>query len=239
MYKVILPNFEGPLDLLLYFIKRDEVNIYDIPISRITEEFLSYIRLIQFFDLELAGEFILMASSLMYIKSQMLLPRLHDEEGNEIEDPRKHLVQKLLEYKQFKEAATSLGDMYEDNKYAYYRQMFDPDQELAESYGIYTNATLFDLIGAFQKAIGRNSVKEQVHEIGIFTISVEDKRKEIISNLKLTKRTSFFRLTNSLVRIEVIVTFLAILELIKLNEIYIKQGDIFGDITIGLMPTLN
>jgi len=239
MYKVILPNFEGPLDLLLYFIKRDEVNIYDIPISRITEEFLSYIRLIQFFDLELAGEFILMASSLMYIKSQMLLPKIMGDEGQEIEDPRRQLVQKLLEYKQFKEAAADLGEKYEENKYAYYRQIFDTEQELAESYGIYTNATLFDLIGAFQKAIGRNTVKEQVHEIGIFTVSVEDKRKEIISGLKLIKRTSFFKLTSELARIEVIVTFLAVLELIKLNEIYIKQGEIFGDITIGLMPTLN
>ena len=96
MYKISLPNFEGPFDLLLYFIKRDEINIYDIPIAKITEEFLSYIRLMQYFDLELAGEFIYMASTLIYIKTQMLLPKGDVEIGDEIEDPRTQLVERLI-----------------------------------------------------------------------------------------------------------------------------------------------
>ena len=99
MYKIKLPVFEGPFDLLLYFIKRDELNIYDIPISKITEEFLEYIRIIKLMDLDLAGEFIVMASTLMQIKSQMLLPRLQDSNGETIDDPRTELVQKLIEYK--------------------------------------------------------------------------------------------------------------------------------------------
>ncbi|MFP4528160.1 MAG: segregation and condensation protein A, partial [Candidatus Kapaibacterium sp.] len=127
MYNIKLPNFEGPFDLLLYFIKRDEINIYDIPIARITEEFLNYIRLMKIFDLELAGEFVLMAANLMYIKTQMLLPRYKDEEGEEIEDPRTQLVQRLLEYKQFKEASGEMAEMAEEQRYVYYREVFEAD----------------------------------------------------------------------------------------------------------------
>ncbi|MCL5991067.1 MAG: segregation/condensation protein A, partial [Bacteroidetes bacterium] len=117
MYKLKLPNFEGPFDLLLYFIKKDEINIYDIPIARITEEFLKYIRLMSLFDLELAGEFLVMAANLMYIKSQLLLPRESSGDGVDIEDPRTLLVQRLIEYKQIKEAARDLSMMAEDSRY--------------------------------------------------------------------------------------------------------------------------
>ena len=114
MYKIKLEQFEGPLDLLLFFIRRDELNIYDIPISRITKEFLEYVNLIKLLDLEIAGDFILMASTLMHIKVRMLLPREVDEKGEEI-DPRTELVQALLEYKKYKEMSEELS-FFESNQ---------------------------------------------------------------------------------------------------------------------------
>ncbi len=132
MYTIRLTNFEGPLDLLLFFIKRDELNIYDIPISRITKDFLDYTRLIQLFDLELAGDFLVMASTLVQIKTLMLLPSsetINPETGEE-EDPRALLIERLLAYKQFKEAASELAVRAEEQKYVYYRQFFDGDANL-------------------------------------------------------------------------------------------------------------
>ncbi|MFM8179210.1 MAG: segregation and condensation protein A, partial [Candidatus Kapaibacterium sp.] len=123
-YTVKLPNFEGPLDLLLFFIKRDELDIYDIPIGKITREFLEYIRLMQLFDLELAGEFLVMASSLMQIKVRMLLPKEVDEKGEEVpgDDPRAELVQQLLQYSQYKEVSREFSEREEAQRYVYYRQ---------------------------------------------------------------------------------------------------------------------
>lgn len=152
MYKIKLPNFEGPFDLLLYFIKRDELNIYDIPISKVTSEFLDYIRIMKYFDLELAGEFILMASTLMYIKAQLLLPKPKSSEDSAVEDPRTSLVQKLLEYKQMKDAAQQLHSMSEDNKYTLYRRLFDFDREVLEASAEFKNANLFELMKALQKS---------------------------------------------------------------------------------------
>src|SRR3990172_7514626 len=114
MYKIKLEQFEGPLDLLLFFIRRDELDIYDIPISKITKEFLEYVNLIKILDLEVAGDFILMASTLMQIKARMLLPREVDEKGEEI-DPRTELIQALLEYKKYKEMSEELS-FYESNQ---------------------------------------------------------------------------------------------------------------------------
>ncbi|MFM8437277.1 MAG: segregation and condensation protein A, partial [Candidatus Kapaibacterium sp.] len=129
-YTVKLPNFEGPLDLLLFFIKRDELDIYDIPIGKITREFLEYIRLMQLFDLELAGEFLVMASTLMQIKVRMLLPKEVDEKGEEVpgDDPRAELVQQLLQYSQYKEVSREFSEREEAQRYVYYRQMFDADE---------------------------------------------------------------------------------------------------------------
>jgi segregation and condensation protein A len=232
MYKIRLPNFEGPFDLLLYFIKRDELNIYDIPISRITEEFLHYIRLIQYFDIELAGEFILMASTLMYIKAQMLLPVRKDDNEEEIEDPRTGLVQKLLEYKKYKDAALQLRQMAEEQKYFYYRNLFDADREMIESSQNYKNATLFDLLSAFKKATEKISIEEVKHIVQIESITVEEKTKLIIHLLQNNKRISFFELTLNSNRPHIVVTFLALLELMKYQRIYIFQENIFGDIII-------
>ncbi len=239
MYKIQLPDFEGPFDLLLYFIKRDEINIYDIPISRITEEFLNYIKVMQYFDLELASEFILMASTLMYIKTQLLLPRQKDETGQEIDDPRNVLVQKILEYKQFKEASIEIAKLGDNQRYTYYKSIFDAEYNQAEAGNIYKNATLFDLIKAFQSVLNRKNSAADEHIVEVFNISIEDKITHLTEELTRRTRISFFDFVAEYSRPHIIVTFLAILEMMKLQLIFLQQDDNFSDIIIAYKPIMN
>lgn len=240
MYKIKLPNFEGPFDLLLYFIQRDELNIYDIPIAKITEEFFTYIKIMQQFDIELAGEFIVMASHLMYIKTQMLLPRPKtNEDGEEIEDPRTQLVERLLEYKQIKEASEEISEMHSNNKYTFYRRLFEADLEEAKSQADYKNASLFDLIKAFNRVIDRSKEKNLRHVVDVEPITIEEKSNEILSRLNKKKRISFFSLCENIIKIEVIVTFLSLLELIKQKRIFIMQKENFDDIIIAQKQIVN
>jgi segregation and condensation protein A len=237
MYRIKLPNFEGPFDLLLYFIHRDELDIYDIPISKITEEFLSYIKLMQQFDIELAGEFIVMASTLMYIKSQMLLPRPKtDENGDEIEDPRTELVERLLEYKQIKESAAELREMKEDQKYHYYRNIFDSDINEVTKNSNFKNATLFDLIKAFKKITERQRDKELRHIVDVEASSVEEKSKYILNLINTKKRISFFWIVKNNSKLDIVVTFLSLLDLIRNHSIYMFQKENFDDIIIAQTP---
>lgn len=230
MYKIKLPNFEGPFDLLLYFIKKEEVNIYDIPIARITEEFLSYIRLMQYFDLELASEFIYMAANLMYIKSQMLLPRQVEPGSEEGEDPRKQLIQRLLEYQQIKDGAKSIGEYYENQKYTYYRSLFEADREEYEE-DTYKNTTIFDLMNAFKKAIEK-AKGEIPHTVEMNTISVEEKMSALMDIIRTKKKVTFYNFVKDTDKISIVATFLAILNLLKDNMIFIRQSKDFGDIVI-------
>jgi segregation and condensation protein A len=240
MYNIRLPNFEGPFDLLLYFIKRDEINIYDIPIAKITEEFLSYIRLMKIFDLELAGEFLLMASNLMYIKTQLLLPRYKDESGEEIEDPRTQLVQRLLEYKQFKDASAELSQLAEEQRYVYYREVFDADENQANPSGFYKNASLFDLVKAFGKVIQRGEEEEsKEHVVNLFPITVDEKKGYIMKVLSRRHRASFFDITKGENKAGVVVTVLSLLELMRNRKIVCRQSEVFEDIVIALRPDLN
>ena len=234
MYKLKLPNFEGPFDLLLYFIKKDEINIYDIPIARITEEFLKYIRLMKLFDLELAGEFLVMAANLIYIKTQLLLPREIGGEDVDIEDPRTQLVQQLIEYKQFKEAAQDLARLAEDSRYFYYRALFEDHlQETAADGQSYKNATLFDLVRAFKKAFERTNSEPPNHLVELITVTVEEKIKYILGRLNLKKRISFFQLFEVRTPQHIVVTFLAMLELLKNQKIAVRQEDLFDEIIIS------
>ncbi len=154
MYKVRLNQFEGPLDLLLFFIKRDELNIYDIPIASLTKEFLEYVNLIKILDLEVAGDFILMASTLMHIKVRMLLPREIDEKGEEI-DPRADLVKALLEYKRYKEMSEELSYFESNQRKRKFRGNFSEDiKEAPDEYNILLkNVSIYDLAKAFKYAI--------------------------------------------------------------------------------------
>ncbi len=238
MYKIRLPNFEGPFDLLLYFIKRDELNIYDIPIAKITAEYLKYIRLMRFFDLELAGEFLVMVTTLMYIKTQMLLPKVESENGEEVEDPRTILVQKLIEYKQFKEASRELSGMSDNQRYIYYRNLFAESQPETENPDdiYYENSTLFDLLRAFKIAIDRSQGAINEHIVQIEKETIEEKTTLIKQKLKVNKRLSFFSLIQNSSRMNILVTFLAILEMIKEKLIFIKQDEMYEDIIIMERP---
>lgn len=228
-YKIKLDVFEGPLDLLLYLIKKNEVNIYDIPISKILDQYLECIRLMKLLDLNVAGEFIVMAATLIQIKSKMLLPAEEHPPEEELEelDPREELVRKLLEYKKFKEAAMLLR-----TKEEYRREHFVRMQKEMVQDGVYFEASLFDLISAFTKAL-KDIPKELFLEVIKDEFTVEKKVHDILHLLvekpQLVLSDLFGRAKNKL---EIIATFLAILELIRLREVVIIQKELFGDINI-------
>lgn len=234
-YVVSLSNFEGPLDLLLFFIKRDELDIYDIPIARITEEFLLYTQALQALDLEQAGEFIVMAATLMQIKAKMLLPKLERGPSEEDEeDPRAELVRRLLEYKQYKEVAEHLKEREEEHRYVYYRQFFKADEKVIPEETpeeILKNVTLFDLLTAFKKALDR-APKKDVHVVEKITYTVEEQTEYILSLFTHRAQVTFFEMIDRMERIGIIVTFLALLELIKNQFVAFHQDDSFEDILI-------
>lgn len=230
MYKIKLPNFEGPFDLLLYFIRKDEVNIYDIPIAKIAREFLSYLGIMKHFDIELASEFILMAANLMYIKSQMMLPKPNIENGEEYEDPRTQLVQRLLEYRQIKESAKELEEHYENQRYTYYRNIFDADVRNAGG-ETYKNTGLFDLMRAYQKVMEKKQEDPQ-HIVVMPVYSTQEKMHELCMLLSKEKKISFYEYVANTNKLNMVVTFLAILNLLKERRIYIRQEKNFDDIII-------
>jgi len=233
MYKIKLDQFEGPLDLLLFFIKRDELNIYDIPISRITKEFLEYVNLIKLMDLEVAGDFILMASTLMHIKVRMLLPREIDEQGEEI-DPRADLIRALLEYKKYKEVAEDLTFFESHQRKLSYRGNYSEDAAQAppEYDVLLKNISIYDLAKAFKKAI--EGVKEvPVHEIKKINISIDEMINHILERLKQMSELHFLSLVHGMKeKIRIVLTFIAILELVKMQQIGIKESTEFNDFVI-------
>lgn len=233
MYKIKLDQFEGPLDLLLFFIKRDELNIYDIPISRITSEFLEYVNLIKLMDLEVAGDFILMASTLMHIKVRMLLPREIDERGEEI-DPRADLIKALLEYKKYKEVAEDLTFLESHQRKLNYRGYFSADEKIAppEYDTLLKNISIYDLAKAFKKAI--DGIKPQVvHEIKKINISIDDQIKFILDRVLEKGEIHFLSLVHGMKeKIRIVITFIALLELTKIGKVGIKESTEFNDFVI-------
>jgi len=222
MYRVQLKNFEGPLDLLLFFIKRDELNIYDIPISHITSEFLEYIHLMEELDLDVASEFILMASMLMSIKAKMMLPRDSEEEEElDEDDPRFELVQKLLEYKRYKEMAEKLSVIDESVRQKYFRGYTEADDVDKQVTGeALKDVTLFDLIAAFQKVVSDIKRKKTYHRIEKVSHTVEEQAEFVLRTLQQFGKRSFLQLCENMTnKIAVVVTFLAILEMLKEQQI--------------------
>lgn len=229
-YKVKLEIFEGPLDLLLYLIKKEEIDISDIPIAKITDQYLEYLELMKMLDLNIAGEFILMAATLMHIKSKMLLPKTEEEEREE-EDPRAELVRRLLEYKKFKEAAGDLLFMEKKQKDIFSRSVPD-DVKYVKENGDYFEASLFDLITAFTKVM-KEIPKETFHKVIKDEFTVEEKMHDIFHMLvknSVIYFTELFKKAKN--KLEIITTFLALLELIRLKEVIIRQRQMFGDIEI-------
>ena len=231
-YKVKLEVFEGPLDLLLYLIKKDEVDIYDISIERITQQYLAFMDAFKVLDLEIAGEFVVMAANLIYIKSRSLLP-VHvqpPEEEAEEEDPRWDLIRQLVEYKKFKDAAAQLSQRELDQSNLFTR-LPEPEAAVERPLG---EVSVFDLIAAFNKILKRIEGKtEDLREIFEENFSVSDKidfiMKMTASGVAL-KFTELFASAAS--RTEVVVTFLALLELVRLKQLSLVQGEAFGEIEL-------
>jgi len=232
MYRVKLENFEGPLDLLLFFIKRDELNIYDIPIAKITKEFLSYVQLIQQLDLDIAGDFLLMAATLMQIKVRMLLPKTEEEEDEP--DPREELIRRLLEYKRFKEVSESFKKMEEKQSKIFYREYFkhDPIEAKREDTNLLKEVTLFDLLKAFKKVM-QNAIDESVFTIKKIPVTIEEQMEYVYRFFGNRRQYKFIELAKNLrEKIVIIVTFIAILEMIKNNQLKVYTAGEFNDMIL-------
>jgi segregation and condensation protein A len=233
MYTIKLHDFEGPLDLLLFFIKRDELDIYDIPIASITKEFLDYMHFLQQFDLEIAGEFLVMAAELMQIKVKMLLP---PEQGEEEElDPRANLIQRLVEYKRYKEMSLQMKNREEEQMKVHYRGYRSADEHIVEEEtgeNMIRDVTFFDLIASFKFAIDRMP-KKFFHEIDKINVTVEEQIAYIEEYFLRRSEATFYDLVKDFSeRIRIVVTFLALLEVIRTKKIIVRQLRPFGDLSI-------
>ena len=230
---VKLPVFEGPLDLLLYLIKKDELDIYDIPIERITSQYLDYLQMIKMLDLEVAGEYLVVAATLLYIKSRVILP--HDqrppEDEAEEDDPRWELVRQLVEYKKYKDAAFELQEcLTRQEKISGRGGTARPETDGSVPFD---KVGLFDLLSAFQKVLAGASGDENLRDIFEDRFTVSDKIELIQSRLAARPRLAFEELfAGNPSRTEIVVTFLAVLELIRLKRIGVAQDGAFGSIEL-------
>jgi segregation and condensation protein A len=237
MYRVQLQNFEGPLDLLLFFIRRDELDIYDIPIAYITKQFLDYIQFLDELDLGVASEFIYMASSLMSIKAKMMLPRIDSEDSEFDEnDPRYDLVQSLLEYKRYKEVGSELQEMDAIARQSFRRNNFDLDLvEEAVDQEPLRDVTLFDLIAAYRLILNRVKREEIVHKVSLVKANIVEQSRFIIQKLRNSGRLSFWELCSDIKdKMVLIVTFLAILEMVKDQELVLLVNQESTEFSIEL-----
>jgi segregation and condensation protein A len=231
-YKVKLEVFEGPLDLLLYLIKKDEVDIYDISLERITQQYLEFMEAFKVLDLEIAGEFVVMAANLIYFKSRSLLPASVQppEEEAEEEDPRWELVRQLLEYKKFKDAAAQLQQRELTQEKFFVRAPEKPETIAERPLG---DVSVFDLINAFNQILKRINQKEDLREIFEERYTVSDKIDLIMKMTATSVDLKFTELFSGMAaRTEIVVTFLALLELIRLKQLRVVQDEPFGEIML-------
>ena len=233
---VKLEIFEGPLDLLLHLIKKNELSITDIPIATITEQYLSTLELMQGLNLDVAGEFLVMAATLIHIKSRMLLPPGEDEDEEEEEgDPREELIRRLLEYQQFKEAAEELERRELLSRDVFVRRSEAPEE--AETVG-FESLSLFDLLSALRHVLERFP-EERIHEVTLDTISVREKMSFLLDELRRRGKVIFQSLFETATsRLEVVVTFLAMLELVKIRAIRVWQEERIGPVVIELAAAI-
>lgn len=226
-YKVKLGVFEGPLDLLLYLIKKEEVSIYDIPIARITAQYLDYLRAMQELDIAVAGEFLVMAATLIHIKSQMLLPRDPTIPEDELDDPRKELVYQLLEHQKFKAAANMLHQRATIEAGVFTRSELETDKNNPE-----ISATVYQLFEIFRDILNRQKAITEI-EIAREEQTMAEKISEIKTLLKKSHEVSARKVfEKARTKREAVLIFLAILELVKELQIRLRQSDTFGDIVI-------
>ncbi|HQV65189.1 MAG: segregation/condensation protein A [Saprospiraceae bacterium] len=231
-YTIKTQHFEGPFDLLLFFIERDELDINDIPIAQITNDFLDYIRHLEALDIDVASEFILVAATLMRIKAKMLIPRKEiDEEGNEI-DPREELAQKLIEYRKYKSIIDEMSALEENRHFRHSRGNVSAElKEIAEKALVdieLESLNLYKLLQTFQQLMKRyeDDLNKPKHQIVKFEYTIEDQQNYILNQLKREKKVKFqdvfLKLEN---RIQAIVTFIALLELLNLQTVNLVQGE--------------
>lgn len=230
-------DFEGPLDLLVYLVQRNEVDIWDIPIALITEQFLAYLQGMTAERLEAAGDFLLMAATLLRIKSQMLLPRPELEDDEEVEDPRRELVLKILEYQQFREVAEELRDREAAGRRVFPRgqQEWDEQAESAVGPGLpepEERVSLSDLLRAFTRLI-EEARRDRVHRLEPLGVTIEEKVSFVRERLQREGQTSFHELfVPGEPRSYWIVTFVALLEMVREGEVRLRQGERFGEIRV-------
>ena len=230
-YKVTLPSFKGPLDLLLHLIKKNEIDIYDIPIALITDQYNSYLMEMEELDLEIAADYIYMAALLIHIKSKMLLPRDESAEG-QVEDPRAELVNRLLEYQRFKSVAETFAEMDVVRMGVFPRPPTSHNGEPPEI--DISEVSLFDLIDAFRTALTRYKVNHpQAIELKRTLHKVSDKMAELYNRLKERSPIQLQWFIEGRDRDELIATFLGVLELVRLGGISLQQGELFGDILVA------
>lgn len=231
-YTIHLPQFEGPFDLLLFFIERDELDIHDIPIAKLTDDFLDYIRQMEQMNIDLASEFILVAATLCKIKARMLIPRKAvDEEGNEI-DPREELVQRLLEYKRYKSVLDDMRKLEENRFFRHHRGNVTKELRDIASKALVDeeleSVTLFKLLKVFERVVKRYENKiapKQVHTVLRYPYTVQEQSAYILSNIPQGGSARFEDLFSGLKdRVHAITTFLALLELLNLQRLNITQG---------------
>lgn len=226
-----LGEFAGPLDLLLYLIRREQANIFDIPVARITDKYLEYIKLMERLDIAVAGEFLVMAATLIEIKSRMLLPQDPVAEGEEEpEDPRKELVDQLLEHQKFKLAAETLWTRATVEQAVFTRGTIETDDNNPE-----VSATVFDLFEVFQKIMDRH--REQIEmEIHREEMSLAEMLRNLRSRLKIEKTISLVKLFEEMSsKRELILAFISILEIVRTESVKLFQKETFGDVTLKLV----
>lgn len=225
-----LPRFDGPLDLLLHLIKRDEIDIYDIPIAHITKQYLETLEIMRALDLEVAGEFLVMAATLMRIKAKMLLPLPRSDEEEDEGDPREELVQRLLEYRLYKEASDTLKTQEGERRGLFERGMVPTEDEAGPL--PLAPATLFDLLDALNRVLARRP-ERAVYEVRTEAYDIEDKMSFIARTVSEEGRLLFSSLMlQARARMEIVVSFMALLELIKMGQIVVIQDANFADILI-------
>lgn len=226
--KIKLGEFAGPLDLLLFLIKQEQANIFDIPIAKITDVYLRYIRLMKSLDIALAADFLVMAATLIEVKSKMLLPHEpSDEENLETEDPRKELVDRLLEYEKFKSAAQMLYEKSAVEQAVFTRGQIESDENNSE-----VNASVFDLLTVFQKILAKHkqeiALEIQREEISLAEM-LQNLKKRIFKAKELNLREIFEEMRS---KHELVIAFIAVLEIVRTESVKLMQSKTFGDIIL-------
>ncbi|KGA98570.1 segregation and condensation protein A [Alkalihalobacillus alcalophilus ATCC 27647 = CGMCC 1.3604] len=245
-YQVKLDSFEGPLDLLLHLINQAEVDIYDIPVAKITDQYLSYIHTMQEIQLDIASEYLVMAATLLAIKSKMLLPNQELDYEHEVydldeeDDPREELISRLVEYRKYKEAASDLKEKEEERSFVLTRAPEDLEPYVSEQEKrdiTIQGVSLFDMLSAYQKLLKRQKLKApQTRTVRNQEYSIEDRMNEVVDYLLTHQgKCAFEQLFEPSDRSQMVVTFLAILELMKTKAISCQQSENFSSIMIYQM----